>query len=124
MRIAAVGSVMLMMQASAALAECNVACSADRVPFAGCKPSSLEQPVKDRIGVVGKVMQIGLSTSCMGRAQVEVIKTSADGVPPHINVDYDPCERWGAHDGKVVDFYIWQRANPDTGVYSHAPCPG
>ena len=125
MRIAAVGTIMLMTLASGALAQepCNIACSADRRPFAGCKPSSLERPVENRIGVVGKVLGLSMSTGCMGRASVEVIKTSADGVPSHIAVDYDPCERWGAHDSNVVDFYIWQRALP-SGAYSHAPCPG
>ena len=125
MRIAVVGSIMMMMQASGALAQepCNIACSADRMPFAGCKPSSLEQPLENRIGIVGKVLGLGMGRGCMGRASIEVVKASVADVPSHLSVDYDPCERWGAHDGKVVDFYICQKALP-SGAFSHAPCPG
>ena len=124
MRIAIAGSIVLMMQATGALAQCNIACSADRAPFAGCKPSSLEHPLANRIGVVGRVTSIGSDArSCMGVASVEITKASAEGMPARINVEYDPCERWGAHDGKIVDFYVWQRARPD-GAYAHAPCPG
>src|SRR5687768_3129147 len=125
MRTVIMGMIVLVLQAAGALAQepCNVACSADRAPFKGCQPSSLENPLKDRIGVVGRVRHLSLSPGCMGRASVEVMKASADGMPSQISVDYDPCERWGAHDGKVVDFYIWQRVLP-SGAYSHAPCQG
>ena len=126
MRIGAVvGTIMLMMQAAGASAQelCNIACHADRKPFAGCTPSSLERPVANQIGIVGKVVWLGDGANCMGRAAVEVEKASAEGVPTHLRVDYDPCERWGAHVGKVVDFYVWQKVLPG-GAYSHAPCPG
>jgi hypothetical protein len=125
MRIGVAATIMFMMQAAGASAQelCNIACSADRKPFAGCRPSSLERPVANQIGIVGKVLALSMSTGCMGRAAVEVVKASADGVPTHLSVDYDPCERWGAHDGKIVDFYVWQKVLPG-GAYSHAPCPG
>ena len=124
MRTAITGTIMLIMQASGALAQCNIACEPDRVPFAGCKPSSLERSIENRIGVVGRVTHIGSdSRSCMGVASVEIVKASADSMPARIEVEYDPCERWGAHVDKIVDFYVWQRARP-SGAYSHAPCPG
>jgi hypothetical protein len=124
MRIAAVTLIILTLQATPALAQCNIACAPDRAPFAGCKPSSLERPLENRIGVVGRVTYIGSdSRNCMGIASVEIVKTSTDGLPSRIDVEYDPCERWGAHVDKIVDFYVWQRARP-TGAYTHAPCPG
>jgi hypothetical protein len=124
MRVAIVGTMMLLTQASGAFAQapCNIACTDDHKPFAGCKPSSLERPVENRIGIVGKVLGLGMSSSCMGRASIEVVKASVDGLPAHLSVEYHPCERWGAHDGKVVDFYVWQNVRPGA-AYSHAPCP-
>ena len=124
MRIAVVGTVMSIMQASGAFAQdpCSIGCSADRVPFAGCQPSALEQARPAHIGIIGKASILTLGPNCMGRVSIEVLKSSED-VPPRIQVEYDPCERWGSHEGKVVDFYVWKNRRSGSEVYSHAPCP-
>jgi hypothetical protein len=125
MRIAAVGLIMLTMQTSGAFAQalCNIDCPADRKPFASCKPSSLDRPLADRIGIVGRIVDLTSGPNCMGLATVEVAKASAKGIPSQIRIEYDPCERWGQASSGTIDFYVWQRTRPG-GAYSNAPCPG
>jgi len=125
MRIAAVALIISTMQASGALAQalCNIDCPSDRKLFASCRPSSLDRSLPDRIGIVGKIVGLTDGSNCMGLATVEVAKASAKGIPSRINIEYDPCERWGQASSDVVDFYIWQRTRPG-GAYSNAPCPG
>jgi hypothetical protein len=127
MRVALVGTMMLLLQSPEALAQgCigTISCSPEPRRFAGCSPSSLEQPQSGRIGIVGRARILDLAANCRGRVAIEVIKSSEE-VAPQIVVEYDPCERWGAHEDKIVDFYVWQNARIRTGsqLYEHAPCP-
>jgi hypothetical protein len=101
---------------------CEIQCPRGPIRFAGCDISSIEHHYKDRIGIVGRAIEIGSGAYCKSRLSVDVLQASIEGTPSHMNVDYDPCLIWAAQPDAPVKIYVWQRASPNTGAYTLAPC--
>jgi hypothetical protein len=102
---------------------CSIECARDRVHFTSCNSAAVERPGRDRIGIVGRVMDRGPGAYCKPRVIVDVLHGPTDSIPSHMNIDYDPCLMWTAERGHLVSIVVWERASPNTGAYTLAPCP-
>lgn len=110
---------------SAAMSQalCSIECPRERVRFTSCDTASVERLPRDRIRIVGRVIASGDGAYCKSRLSVDVLQASVEKSISPMNIDYDSCMIWTAQRGDLVNVYVWDRASPNTGAYTLAPCP-
>jgi hypothetical protein len=109
--------------------ECAVVCARD-VRFPDCSGTAIKH-ADGRIGITGKVLDIGTGAYCKTRLSIEILQASMGGTPSRIEIDFDPClkstvhegDTITVHEGDTINVYVWQRPGPNTGAYTLARCP-
>src|SRR6516162_1671814 len=74
--------------------ECSIECPRERPHFKNCDSHATEQPGRDRVAIVGRVISRGVGEYCKPRLTVEVLSGPNANLPSQMEIDYDPCLIW------------------------------
>ena len=88
-------------------------------PFGNCPETSINNPLKDYVGLVGNVVATK-PTDCNVQLTVRVTRSSSRTLPETIDIDVGPCAYWHGAVGDTISAVV--RELPEqTGVHQSSP---